>query len=89
MYSALNYLLSLPHPSTIQIHYMYSALNYLPTLPHLFCIQIHYMDPEDILDMEVEELVGLDKHADSNEEALKELDRLGLSYRYSYSWLVS
>lgn len=39
------------------------------------------MDPEDLLDKVVEELPGLEGHADANMEVLKALDALDISYR--------
>jgi hypothetical protein len=39
------------------------------------------MDPEDLLDLEVEELPGLPNHAAENMNVLKALDALDLSYR--------
>lgn len=40
------------------------------------------MDPEDLLDLEVEELPGLEGHATANMDVLKALDTLDVSYRY-------
>jgi hypothetical protein len=40
------------------------------------------MDPEDLLDQEVEELPGLEGHATANMDVLKALDTLDVSYRY-------
>jgi len=45
--------------------------------------QIHYMDPEDLLDLEVEELPGLPDHAAENMNVLKALDALDINYRYT------
>lgn len=39
------------------------------------------MDPEDLLDQEVEELPGLPDHSTANMDALKALDALDVSYR--------
>ena len=40
------------------------------------------MDPEDLLDQEVELIPGLEGHAEANMETLKMLDSLDVSYRY-------
>lgn len=40
------------------------------------------MDPEDLLDQEVEELPGLEGHATANMDVLKALDTLDVSYRF-------
>ena len=40
------------------------------------------MDPEDLLDQEVELIPGLEGHAEANMETLKVLDSLDVSYRY-------
>lgn len=40
------------------------------------------MDPEDLLDQEVELIPGLESHAEANMETLKMLDSLDVSYRY-------
>ena len=40
------------------------------------------MDPEDLLDQEVEIIPGLEGHAEANMETLKTLDALDVSYRY-------
>lgn len=39
------------------------------------------MDPEDLLDQEVEELPGLPDHSTANMDVLKALDALDISYR--------
>ena len=40
------------------------------------------MDPEDLLDQEVELIPGLEGHAEANMDTLKTLDALDVSYRY-------
>ena len=42
------------------------------------------MDPEDLLDQEVEELPGLPDHSTANMDVLKALDALDISYRSVY-----
>ena len=45
--------------------------------------QVHFMDPEDLLELAVDDLVGLETHRKQNKEALRALEDAGLSFRYS------
>ena len=45
--------------------------------------QVHFMDPEDLLELAVDDLAGLETHRKQNKEALRALEDAGLSFRYS------
>ena len=54
------------------------AINYNGVLN----VQIHFMDPEDLLEEEVEPLGELPEHIDENRKAIATLQQKGLNFRY-------